>query len=154
MANHYSVHNFTYFGSPISDEAQLDMELVKRIGIISICGRLYVTIRVKCQVYRPIVLTMLCYGAEAWTVYQKQVRKLYTLQTRHLRFIMVIWRDHIINEQNTQKSKHPEHATASYAHKPQMDRSCGSYGSQQQTPKTNYILSIVGRYYKQRTSQT
>lgn len=43
---------------------------------------------------------MLLCGTEAWTLYRKQVGKLYTLQMRHLRSsIGITWRDHIANNE-------------------------------------------------------
>ena len=44
----------------------------------------HVSIRVKGKIYRAVMLSTLLYGAEAWTVYRRQVRKLHTLLMRHL----------------------------------------------------------------------
>ena len=43
-----------------------------------------------CKIYREIVLSILLYGTEAWTVYRRQVKKLHAFMTRHLRSIMKI----------------------------------------------------------------
>jgi len=51
-----------------------------------------VTIRVKCQVYRAIVLTTLLYGSETWTLYKSQVRKLNSFMMKQLRSIMKVKR--------------------------------------------------------------
>ena len=46
--------------------------------------------RVKGKIYRAIVLSTLLCGAEAWTVYRRQVKKLHAFMMRHLRSIMRI----------------------------------------------------------------
>ena len=43
-------------------------------------------VHAKGKIYRAIVLSTLLYGAEAWTVYRRQVKKLHAL-LRHLRSI-------------------------------------------------------------------
>ena len=53
----------------------------------------HVSLRVKGKIYRAIVLSTLLYGAEAWTVYRRQVKKLHAFMMRHLRSIMrITWR--------------------------------------------------------------
>lgn len=101
--------NFVYLGSSISDNARLDSELTSRMGKASASyGKLrerlwnnhHVSLRVKCKVYKAIVLSTLLYGAETWTVYSTQVKKLNAYMMRHLREIMKItWRDKVTNEE-------------------------------------------------------
>ena len=50
----------------------------------------HVSMRVKGKTYRAIVLSTLVYGAEAWTVYRRQVKKLHAFMMRLLRSIMRI----------------------------------------------------------------
>ena len=45
--------------------------------------------RVKDKIYRAVVLSTLLYGAVAWTVYRRQVKKLHAFMMRHLRSIKV-----------------------------------------------------------------
>ena len=53
---------------------------------------------VKCKVYRTTVLATQLYGAEMWTVYRVQVKKLHANMMRHLQAIMNIsWKDKITN---------------------------------------------------------
>ena len=53
------------------------------------------------KVYRATVLATLLYGAETWTVYRVQVKKLHTYMMRHLRAIMNIsWKDKMANTEN------------------------------------------------------
>ena len=42
-----------------------------------LCCLSYVSVRVKCKVYKAIVLATLLYGAETWTVHKAQVQKLH-----------------------------------------------------------------------------
>ena len=96
-----------YLGSTISESAKLDKELIYRMGKASAAfGRLqerlwnnhHVSIKVKCKVYRAVVLSALLYGAETWTIYRFQVKKLHAFMIRHIRQIMNIsWRDRITN---------------------------------------------------------
>ena len=55
--------------------------------------------RVKGKIYRAIVLSTLLYGAEAWIVYRRQVKKLHAFMMRHLRSIMrITWMDKVTNK--------------------------------------------------------
>ena len=56
--------------------------------------------RFKGKLYRAIVLSTLLYGAEAWTVYRLQVKKLHAIMMRHLCSIMKItWMDKVANKE-------------------------------------------------------
>ena len=60
----------------------------------------HVSMRVKGIIYRAIVLSTLLYGAEAWTVYILQVKKLHAFMMRHLRSIkMITWMDKVTNKE-------------------------------------------------------
>ena len=66
--------SFVYLGSNITDNARLDSELILRMGKASAAyGKLQERL---CKVYKAIVLSTLLYGAETWTVYRTQVKKL------------------------------------------------------------------------------
>ena len=57
-----------------------------------------VSLKVKCRVYRAVVLSTLLYGTETWPVYRYQVRKLHSFMMRHLRSIMgITWQDKVTN---------------------------------------------------------
>ena len=98
---------FKYLGSTVSENARLEDELSLRMGKASavfgnvrerLWNNRHVSIRVKCKVYRATVLATLLYGAETWTVYRVQVKKLHAYMMRHLRAIMNIsWKDKITN---------------------------------------------------------
>ena len=94
-----SVLEFTYLGSTTSSDGFIDNEIQRRMAKASASfGRLrdilwnnhHVSMRVKGKIYRAIVLSTLLYGAEAWTVYRRQVKKLHALMMRYLRSIMKI----------------------------------------------------------------
>ena len=58
----------------------------------------HVSIKVKCKVYRAIVLSTLLYGAESWAIYRAQLKKVHAYMIRQLRDIMGIkWYDNITN---------------------------------------------------------
>ena len=60
----------------------------------------HVSMRVKGKIYRAIVLSILLYGAEAWTMYRRQVRKLHAFMMRHLPSIMrITWMDKMTNKE-------------------------------------------------------
>ena len=104
-----SVLEFTYLGSTISSDGCIDDEIQRRMAKASASfGRLrqrlwnnhHVSMRVKGKIYRAIVLSTLRYGAEAWTVYRRQVKKLHAFMMRHLRSIMKItWMDKVTNKE-------------------------------------------------------
>jgi len=112
--------DFTYLGSTVSTTSKIDKELRTRTGKASAAfGKLqkrlwnnkHVSIRVKCKVYRAIVLSTLLYGAEAWTIYRAQVKKLHAYMMRHLRDIMGIkWYDKIKNEEILKRANLPSMA--------------------------------------------
>ena len=89
-----SVLEFTYIGSTISSDGCINDEMQRRMAKASASfGRLRqrlwnnhrVSMRVKGKKYRAIVLSTLLSGAEAWTVYRRQVKKLHAFMMRHLR---------------------------------------------------------------------
>ena len=86
--------DFTYLGRTVSSSSKIDKELRTRTGKASAAfGKLqqrlwnnkHVSIRVKCKVYRAVVLSTLLYGAETWTIYRAQVKKLHAVMMRQLR---------------------------------------------------------------------
>ncbi|PFX25039.1 hypothetical protein AWC38_SpisGene10330 [Stylophora pistillata] len=79
--------DFTYLGSTVSNTARIDKEIRNRIGKASAAfGKLqhrlwknkHASIRAKCKVYTAVVLSSFLYGAEVWTIYRSQVKKLQT----------------------------------------------------------------------------
>ena len=109
--------DFTYLGSTVSSTAKIDKELRNRLGKASTAfGKLqqrlwnnrHVSIRAKCKVYRAVVLSSLLYGAETWTIYKTQVKKLSAYMMRQLRDIMGIkWYDKITNVEILRRANLP-----------------------------------------------
>ena len=109
--------DFTYLGSTVSSSSKIDKELRTRTGKASAAfGKLqqrlwnnkHVSIRVKCKVYRAVVLSTLLYGAETWTIYRAQVKKLHAVMMRQLRDIMGIkWHDKITNAEVLRRANLP-----------------------------------------------
>ena len=59
----------------------------------------HVSMRVKGKIYRAIVLSTLLYGAEAWTMYRRQVKKLHAFMMRYLHSITrITWTDNVGNK--------------------------------------------------------
>ena len=112
-----NVRRFTYLGSTVSSDAKLELELQSRMAKASASfGRLNerlwknknVTTKVKCQVYRAVILSTLLYGAETWTIYRAQVHKLNTFMMKHLRYIMgVRWWHYRKNSDILEKARLP-----------------------------------------------
>ena len=112
-----SVLEFTYLGSTISSNGCIDDEIQRRMAKGSASfGRLRqrlwnnhnVSMWVKGKIYRAIVLSTLLYGAETWTVYRRQVKKLHAFMMRHLRSIMrIIWMDKVTNKDTLERTGLP-----------------------------------------------
>ncbi|BHF70354.1 hypothetical protein SprV_0301340400 [Sparganum proliferum] len=77
--------NFTYLGSTISRSTKANDEVARRISKASQafghlqktvwnCHGLYLNTKLK--MYKAVILPTLPYGAETWTVYKKQARRL------------------------------------------------------------------------------
>ena len=64
----------------------------------------HVSMRVKGKIYHAIVLSTLLYGAEAWTVYRRQVKKLHAFTMRNLRSIMM---DKVTNKEILERTGLP-----------------------------------------------
>ena len=113
-------NDFTYLGSTVSNSSKIDKELSTRIGKASAAfGKLrnrlwnnrHVSIKVKCQVYRAVILSTLLYGAETWTIYRAQVKKLHAFMMRQLRDIMgIVWQDKITNVEILRRANLPSMA--------------------------------------------
>ena len=95
--------SFTYLGSNLSREANIDVEVNNRLSKAnSALGRLRkkvwdrrgISQETKLKVYMAVVLTVLLYACETWTVYSRHARKLNHFHTKCLRIILSIkWQD-------------------------------------------------------------
>ena len=95
--------SFTYLGSNLSREANIDVEVNNRLSKAnSAFGRLRkklwdrrgISQETKLKVYMAVVLTVLLYACETWTVYSRHARNLNHFHTKCLRIILSIkWQD-------------------------------------------------------------
>ena len=85
------VQDFTYLGSIIASNCSLEREVSNRISKASaafgqLAERMYLNrnlkLPTKIKVYQAIVLSILLYGSETWTLYSK---KLSSLNAFHMR---------------------------------------------------------------------
>nr|VZI13340.1 unnamed protein product [Spirometra erinaceieuropaei] len=99
------VENFPYLGSTLPRNTKIDDEVANRISKASQAfGRLQSTVwnrhglqlSTKLKRYKAVVLPTLLYGAETWTVYAKQARRLNHFHLSCLRRILRLnWQDRI-----------------------------------------------------------
>ncbi|KAL8613134.1 hypothetical protein ACOMHN_035074 [Nucella lapillus] len=99
------VETFTYLGSTLSRNANIDAETNNRISKASSAfGRLRekvwerrgISLKTKLKVYRAVVLTTLLYGCETWTVYRRHEKQINHFHLRCLRNILHIrWQDKV-----------------------------------------------------------
>ncbi|BHF59645.1 hypothetical protein SprV_0100260600 [Sparganum proliferum] len=91
------VENFPYLGSTLSRTTKIDEEVANRISKASQAfGRLQSTVwnrhglqlSTKLKMYKAVILPTLLYGAETWTVYTKQARRLNHFHLSCLRRIL------------------------------------------------------------------
>ncbi|BHF60741.1 hypothetical protein SprV_0100370700 [Sparganum proliferum] len=79
------VENFPYLGSTLSRNTKIDAEVARRISKASqafgclqstVWNRHGLQLSTKLKTYKAVILPTLLYGAETWTVYTKQARRL------------------------------------------------------------------------------
>ena len=98
-----ATNSFTYMGSTLSREANIDVEVNNRLSKANsafgrlrkkVWDRLGISQETKLNVYMAVVLTILLYACESWTVYSRYARKLNHFHTKCLRIILSIsWQD-------------------------------------------------------------
>ena len=103
------VQDFTYLGSIISSNCTLDREINSRISKSSgafgqLKDRVYlnrnIKLSTKVKVYHAIVVSILLYGSETWTIYSKQLKMLNKFHLRCLRKMLNIsWQDKVPNNE-------------------------------------------------------
>ena len=112
-----NVEDFTYLGSTLSGSANIDAEVNNRIAKASSAfGRLKKTVwerrgisqQTKVKVYKAVVLTILLYGCETWTVYRRHEKQLQQFHLRCLRSILNIrWHDKIPDTEVLERAQLP-----------------------------------------------
>lgn len=116
-----AVENFTYLGSTLSCNANIDAEINSRISKASSAfGRLRekvwerrgISLKTKLKVYRAVVLTTLFYGCETWTAYRKHERQLNHFHLRCLRNLLHIrWQDKVPDTEVLKQADFPSAIT-------------------------------------------
>ncbi|BHF73883.1 hypothetical protein SprV_0401696700 [Sparganum proliferum] len=99
------MENFSYLGSTLSRNTKIDDEVANRISKASqafsrlqstVWNRHGLQLSTKLKMYKALILPTLLYGAETWTVYTKQARRLNHFHLSCLRRILrVNWQDRI-----------------------------------------------------------
>ena len=108
-----AVDHFCYLGSILSADANADMDISARIAKASssfgrLSKRLWddhgIRLDTKVAVYKAVVLSVLLFGCESWTLYRRHIRKLDQFHMRCLRQIAHIkWQDKIPNTEVLQR---------------------------------------------------
>ena len=121
-----SVDKFTYLGSTLSRNVNIDDEIQCRLAKASsafgqlsqqVWNRRGIRLETKIKVYRAAVMTTLLYGCESWTVYSRHARKLNHFHTVCLRRILGIkWQDRIPDTEVLEKSGLSSIYTIQYRH--------------------------------------
>ena len=109
------VATFKYLGSTVDINNRVDREISCRIQSASssfgklekrLWSRNGIRLETKCKVYKAVVLPALLYSSETYTLYREHIRRLETIQQRHLRRIMKIkWSDHVSNIEVLKRAK-------------------------------------------------
>ena len=111
-----NVEDFTYLGSSINHQGDMDHELNCRVGKASAAfnqlGKIWInsklSLRLKLRFYNCSVLSTLLYGCETWYLKSSQEKKLDAFDMRCLRKILGIrWDDFVRNEDIRKQTKQP-----------------------------------------------
>ena len=109
-----NVDKFVYLGSTINRASTIDDEVDLRISKASqsfgrlktsVWDRRGLTLKTKLQVYNAVILTILLYACETWTVYQRHAKKLNRFHLNSLRRILKIsWKDRVPDTEVLQRA--------------------------------------------------
>lgn len=111
-----AVQSFIYLGAKITSSSNSDQEITRRIQISrSSFGRLYpiwcnrkIRLTTKLRLFNSVVLPVLLYGSETWTLLASNIRTLDAFHRKCLRCILGIrWFDRIRNEDVYAKAGDP-----------------------------------------------
>ena len=100
--------SFTYLGSVVQNDGRSDQEVIRRIGLAygvmdslntSIWRCRYLCRRTKIRIFKSLVLPVLLYGCETWTLNSDLEKRLNVFGTKCLRRIMGYrWNDFVSNQ--------------------------------------------------------
>ena len=101
------VESFTYFDANVTKEGGGETDVKKRVALASIQFKWLSNIwqagaigsRTKAFLFRSLVLSVLVYGCETWTLTKRKEEKFDIFQTKCLRRIFKIqWQQHVSNK--------------------------------------------------------
>ena len=104
------VQDFTYLTTNMSRDGEISSEMTRRIARAFGCLRVPVfknkdlSLATKRAVYRAVVLAVLLYGAETWTIKAVHIRRLNSFHNRCIRTILGVTRYQQWNERLTSQS--------------------------------------------------
>ena len=101
-----NVSNFKYLGATLSDDATSKKEICIRLATAtSVMVKLEkiwrskeIVFKIKCKLYKSLVLSTLLYGCETWTLYQESKKRISAFETKAFRRLLQIsYREHKTN---------------------------------------------------------
>ena len=101
-----NVSNFKYLGATISDDAASKKEIRIRLATATsvmvklekIWSGKEIGFKIKCKLYKSLVLSTLLYGCEMWTLYQESKKRISDFETKAFRRLLQIsYREHKTN---------------------------------------------------------
>ncbi|XP_065193035.1 uncharacterized protein LOC135824232 [Sycon ciliatum] len=115
------VSEFTYLGSTISDDAELDAKVTTRLAKASrafgsllqpIFRNSGLWLGIRRHVYQAVILSVLLYGSETWTLKAPLLRRLDTFHRQCVRTILSVtrdqqWQEHLSSEDLAKRSSMP-----------------------------------------------
>ena len=108
------VEEFLYLGNKQTSDGSCWPDITRRIGLASavmsslrrVWNNGQLSTDTKIHVYRALVLSVLLYGSETWTLLADDARKLEAFHMRCQRQLLrVSWRDHITNAEITDRTR-------------------------------------------------
>ena len=98
--------NFKYLGATLSDDATSKKEIRIRLATATsvmvklekICRSKEIVFKIKCKLYKSLVLSTLFYGSKTWTLYKESQKKISAYETKAFRRLLQIsYREHKTN---------------------------------------------------------
>ena len=108
-----AVDKFTYLGSDVSSSGSSSPEILRRIGMAnttmgqldSIWKKKNLRLTTKLRLYSSLVVSVLLYGSETWTLLKEDARKIQAFHMQCQRRILgVKWFDHVSNQTISQRT--------------------------------------------------
>ena len=107
------VSQFTYLGSLVTDDNRTDAEMKTRFGkaagVVNKLSKIWnnrsFSIQVKMCLYNSIVVPIVLYGAETWTVTKTMKKRMDSFDSRNLwRILKIRWQDKVCTSSMREKT--------------------------------------------------